>query len=288
MKLLKRLILFTLASEIDFFLKAEGFEYKPYKFLYERLANYKHSSIRDATLQLAETGEIDKIIKNGLSFFRLTARGRERLLSFFPISIGQKKVWDRIWRIAVISPVIANFNSRANRRLPPTSRLRRIRKSANTKELADKIRTLRHNLRKMGFKKLSRGVYLSPLPISKDIKEYLLKTDLFGLVTVIESRRLLIGDNAQLAWHIWGLEELVEKYNQVVKGIEKLLNNLKKQKKLSNQSKLQFSAILSDYFSLLETDPGLPKKLLPTDWPADFAHECFLKLVEKVKILESE
>lgn len=262
MKLLKRKILFILADEIDFFIKAEGFEYKPYKFLYERLNNYRQSSIRDACLQLVETGEVDKIIKNGLPLFRLTARGRERLLSFFPISIGQKKVWDRTWRICL-------FQSKKQTH-------------------PDKIRTLRRNLRKMGFKKFSRGVYLSPLQISKDIKEYLLKSGLFGLVTVIESRKLLVGDDAQLAWHIWRLEKVAEKYNFFIKKEEKLLRDLKEQKRLSNRSKLQFFALLNTYFSLLETDPGLPRKLLPKDWPADFARERLLRLAEKIKTLEDE
>lgn len=268
MKLLKRKILFILASEADFFSKGEGFEHRPYKFLYERLGSYSRSSIRGAALQLVEAGEIDRIIKNDLALFRLTARGRERLLSFFPISIGQKKAWDRTWRIAVISPVKPN--------------------SKQKKELANKIRTLRRSLRKKGFKKFSRGIYFSPLQISKDIKEYLLKNDLLSLTTVIESRDLLVGDNAQLAWQLWKLDKLAEDYNRLIKRVEELLMVLKRQKKLSNKSKIQFSALLSTYFSLLEVDPGLPKKLLPAGWPVDTVRQCFLKLAEKVSILEKE
>lgn len=263
MKVLKRKILFTLASEVDFFIKSEGFEYKPYGFIYWRLGDYQKSSIRDAVLQLVESGEIDKITRNGTPLFRLTSQGRDRLLSFFPISIGQRKVWDRIWRIAIISSKLKVQNSKL-------------------------IRNLRRGLRKLGFKKLSRGVYLTPLPISAKLREFLLENNLTAQIAVIESRKLLVGDDKQLAKQIWQLDSLVESYSQFVNRVKNLLSFFKKQKGLSKKEKKQFSFILNILFSLLETDPGLPKKLLPDDWPADVAREQFLKLALKIKVLENE
>lgn len=277
MKLLKRKILFSLASETDFFFKPEGFEYKAYGFLYWRLADYQPSSIRDAILQLVESGEVDKIIRNGLPLFRLTSKGRDRLLSFFTISTGQKKVWDRIWRIALV---------RSSSRISSKSKKRKSKKEV--KEKLKELRKLRQGLRKLGFKKLSPGVYITPLPISEKLRDFLLKESFSAQVAVIESRKLLMADDEQLAKQIWSLNSLLEKYNQFIRRVNKLLKNLKTEKRLLKKEKKQFSLILSDFFSLLEADPGLPKKLLPDDWPLDLAKIRFLKLVERVKFLENE
>ena len=255
MKLLKRKIIFCLASEIDFFKLNEGFAYYPYSFLYPRLFQFKKSSVRDAILQLVRSGEVDKIIRNNVPFFRLTSRGREKLLSFFPQSLGQKKVWDRIWRLVIINS-----------------------KFKKQKEKLGKLRKLRLALKSLGFKKLNRGVYLTPLPISAQLKHLLLGEDFSAKIAVIESRRLLLGDDEQLAKEIWSLDQVLVNYQNLITRQKKLLRKLKDKKRLTNQEEKQFFLILNDYFSLLEKDPGLPKKLLPPDWPQEKCSQVFLAL----------
>lgn len=272
MKLLKRKILFCLASEVDFFKISEGFEYYPYKFLYPRLSNFKSSSIRDAALQLVESGEVDKIMRNKTVLFRLTAKGRDRLLSFFPISIGQKKVWDHIWRLAIVKAgPLDTVNKSASG------------VAARSSQRQGELRKLWSALKKLGFKKLSRGVYLTPLPISKQLKDLILEGKFSVKIAVIESRRVLLGDNKQLAKQIWPLEDLEKDYKNFVNQAKTLLKKIKKQKSLTDKAKTQFFLILDFFFSLLEKDPGLPKKLLPDDWSFDLAKETCLKLANKVK-----
>jgi len=274
MKLLKRKILFVLGSEIDFFLKSDGLEYKNYEFLYGRLLGFKPSSIRGSVLQLVKTGEVDKIIRNGTPLFRLTSQGRDRLLSFFPISIGQHKVWDGIWRIALIK--------KQNDLSFLTDK-----KKIDNRRASYELRVLRRGLRSLGFKKLSRSIYITPLPISNQIKSFCLENQFFNAqIAVIESRRLIIGDNKQIAKQIWGLDQLVSAYQVVITKIDRLLSGFKEEKGLKNREKKAFSLILDLYFNLLEADPGLPKKLLSSDWPADLVKERFIKLALKVKQLE--
>lgn len=270
MKLLKRLILFTLASEIDFFNKTEGFDYKTYRFLYERLMAYQESSIRDAVLQLVSLGEVDKIVRNEAPLFRLTSRGRDRLLSFFILSIGQKRVWDNIWRVVLLGLEVGN------------KKLIGRKNKLRVKEL-NQLRKLKAGLSKLGFRKFSRGVYLSPLPISARLREYLLDNNASASTIVIESRQILVGDDQQLAKEIWQLTKIEEKYRFLISRIEQLLRVLKSKKVLNNKEKTNFSAILTTYFSLLENDPGLPKKLLSPDWPLDLVKEKFLKLATKLR-----
>jgi DNA-binding transcriptional regulator PaaX len=270
MKLLKRLILFTLASEVDFFNKTEGFDYKSYRFLYHRLMGYQESSIRDAALQLVGLGEVDKIVRNEAPLFRLTSRGRDRLLSFFILSIGQKRVWDNIWRVVLIgqelSPIKSNKANKSNRT-----------------NWTNELRTLKTGLKKLGFRMFSRGVYLSPLPISARLREYLLHNNASAATIVIESRQILVGDDQQLAKEIWQLTKIEEEYQLLISRINQLLSVLKSKKVLNDKEKNSFSAILTNYFSLLENDPGLPKKLLSPDWPLELVKEKFLKLAARLR-----
>lgn len=252
MRALKRKILFTLTLPVDFFKISEGFLYRPYHFIYHFLPSFQRGSIRDAIGQLVKSQDVDKIVRNHVPNFRLTGMGRERLLSFFPISFGQSRVWDRRWRLAIIKEKLRG-------------------------------RRLRRKLRGWGFKKLARGVYLTPMPVSEKLKNYLLEEKLLGKVTVVESRRLLGGDDKNLAKNIWQLEELVGKYHDFINQCQKLLKRTMEKKRLVNREKIEVVKLLDDYFFLLSDDPGLPKKVLPVDWPADFAREIFLKIFQQLE-----
>jgi len=200
--------------------------------------------------QLVKSGEVDKIVRNNVPFFRLTGMGRERLLSFFPISIGQSRVWDKRWRIAIVS---------------------------------SKFKVKSSKLKEFGFKRLARGVYITPMAVSEELKSYLLEENLLGKVTVIESRRLIGSDDKNLAKKIWKLEEIIEKYSSFIKGCESLLKKIRSQKRLGVREKNEVKELFNDYFLLLSVDPGLPKKVLPSDWPADFGREVFLKIFEDLE-----
>lgn len=248
MKVLKKKILLTLSLPVDFFKKGESSIYQPYRFLYFLLPNFRRGSIRDAVGQLNRSGELDKIVRNNVPYFRLTGAGRERLFSFFPISLGQSRVWDRRWRIVIGTP-----------------------------------RKVRRKLRELGFRKLARGVYITPMPVSGQLRSFLLQENLLGEVTVIESRRFLAGDDKNLAKKIWELEELVKEYGDFIKKCKSLLKKMKSEKRLKNRDKNEVVELFNSYFFLLSSDPGLPKKVLPSDWPADLARETFLSIFERLR-----
>jgi len=248
MKVLKKKILLALSLPMDIFKKTKGFYYKPYRYIYFLLFNFRRGSIRDAMGQLTKSGEVDKIIRDNLPYFRLTGAGKERLLSFFPISLGQSQVWDEKWRVVVGAP-----------------------------------RKLRLKLIKIGFQKLSQGAFITPLSISEKLKNYLLEEKLLGKVTVIESRRFLGNDDKSLAKENWQLEKLVKEYNDFIKKCRSLLKEMNDKKRLMNQDEEMVVELFNSYFSLLSNDPGLPKKVLPDDWPGDFAREVFLKIFEQLE-----
>ena len=245
MKILKRKILLTLSLPIDFFKQKEGFDYKPYSFVYFLLSDYQKGSIRDAIHQLVRSGEVDKIIRDRQPLFRLTAIGRERLLSFFPIAVGQKKVWDRRWRLVVTS-------------LP----------------------LIKQKLRKLGFKRLARAVYLTPMPVSNKLQDFFLDKNLLGKVFFCETRRILAGDDQNLAKNVWKLEQISQNYQIFIKECGRLLKRIKGEKGLEIEEEKQVALLFNHYFLLLSDDPGLPKKLLMSDWPADLARDKFLSIFQ--------
>jgi len=249
MRILKKKILLALSLPVDFFKGKESFSYYPYSFLYF-LIKFKKGSVRDAIGQLVKSGEVDKIIRNNMSYFRLTGVGRERLLSLFPISVGQGQVWDQRWRI-----IIKNVKCQMS----------------NVK------------LKEFGFKKLARGVYITPMPISEELKSYLLEENLLGGVVIVESRGLLTIDNKDLAKKIWNLEELAKRYNDFIKQCKRLLKRVVTKKRLKDREENEVVKLFDSYFFLLFGDPGLPKKVLLDDWPADFAREIFLDFFEQLR-----
>ena len=234
----------ALSLPVDFFKKGEGFIYQPYNFLYF-LLRFRPGSIRDAIGQLIKLEEVGKIIRNNVLYFRLTGAGRERLLSFFPISLGQSRVWDGKWKIVIGAP-----------------------------------RILKPKLAGLGFKKLTKGVYMTPMPVSRQVKNCLLEKNLLGKVIVIESRRILAGDNRNLAQKLWKLENLAKEYRSFISQCRRLLKKMKGQKGLKDRYKIKVVELFDAYFLLLSEDPGLPKRVLIDDWPADFAREIFLKIFE--------
>lgn len=261
---LKNLILFSLVSEQELFKDDLELEYYDYDYLYDRLAQYKHSSIRDAVLQLVDKGQVNKLKQDARVYFRLNNRGKHQLMGLFPSYKTRKKIWDRKWRIAIIRGKS------------------RLKKPENRTERITNLSELRHKLRENGFKKYIRGVYIQPFTITEKVREFLLNEKFTPLLTVIESSSLIVGDHQQLAMQIWNLQNLMNRYQQFIKRVDRLIIKINNKKVLKNKDKLEFSLILQEMFTLLKIDPGLPKKLLMSRWPAKKSRTKFLELTKLI------
>lgn len=263
---LKSLVLFILAIEADFLNPTkQSFAYHDYSYIYQRLDQFKKSSIRGAVLQLVEEGDIDKLTSSAKPSFRLTERGRSKLLQDFPLYQQQKKVWDRKWRIALIRGG------------------KRGRKPENRTERITNLRDLRTGLRELGFRQFIRGVYLTPFPIEERLNEFLLENKFTPFVTVFVSDDLMVGDNKQLAFRLWNLESLIDQYQDLSKKVDKLIINIKGQNNLKGQVKKDFNFLIQKYYQVLKKDPGLPRQLLIDQWPGDTLQRKFLELTKLVE-----
>ncbi|MCG2691653.1 hypothetical protein L6272_02365 [Microgenomates group bacterium] len=246
MKLLKKKLLFCLDIGGDL-------EYQSYEFLYFRLAEYEPGSVRDAAIRLEKAGLVDKIVRNNQSYFRLTGLGKEQLVKSLNLSRGQQSVWDLIWRLVIVN------------------------------DAQGQSRVLESGLRALGYKRVTRGVYVTPFKVSGPTKQLFLDHKWQNMAQIIESRRLVLGDDQQWARRLWKLDQTSTAYFEFVNFSERLLKMGRKNFSLLKQSKGGFKTALDKYFSLIVSDPGLPRKLLPPDWQAEEARELFNRLVVLAK-----
>ena len=115
--------------------------------------------------------------------------------------------------------------------------------------------------------------------VSEATKQLFSQKDWFSRAQVIESRKLIVGDDLGLARGLWKLDQTAAGYFRFIKRAEQLLKIGRKNVLLLQQSKGGFKQVYDEYFELLLSDPGLPKKLLSEDWPAGRADELFSRLV---------
>jgi len=246
MKFLKKKLLFSL------FLNDS--EYHAYKYLYFRTGEFEAGSVRGAVNELVTEGLVDKLKRNQHSRFRLTASGRGFLLKNLPCLSRESRPWDKRWRIAII-----------------------------VNKIGPALRPLQRHLRRLGYRHLSRGVYISSANVAETTRELLIKNHWLSQVVVVESRRVLGADDQQLARNLWHLESLSGQYVEFITLAERLIKQSRSNLILLQQAKFGFKAVFDSYFKLVLNDPGLPKALLLPDWQADAARELFWRLVELAK-----
>ena len=217
-------------------------EYKTYEWLYFRLSEFDDGSVRAAATELEKAGLVDKIIRGNKALFRLTANGRGQLEV-------RKPGWDNIWRVAILT------------------------------NPGEEARPLARELGRLGYKRVSRAVYVTPFSVSEATKRLFWQTRYQNKGEVIESRRLIVGDSLQLAKNLWGLEAKNRDYQAFVNLCTRLLKVARQNIMLLKQPKSSFKLCFDNFFQLMKADPGLPKKLLPADWQAEIAQELFSRLV---------
>lgn len=239
MKLLKKKLLFSLASE-------PGTEYKTLNFLYFRLSEFTSGSVRDAAGRLEKAGYLDKINRDNQSFFRLTILGKEMVKQPAP-------VWDKQWRLVVLT------NSRGY------------------------SRAVERVLVGLGYRRMSRGVYITPFLVGIETKQLFLKHNWQNLGQIMEVKRLVLGDDQQLVKKLWRLEDIGQQYADFITSTARLLKLSRQNFALLQQAKGGFKTCFDHYFNLRMVDPGLPKALWPQNWPADEARELFTRLVVVAK-----
>ena len=129
-------------------------------FYQEGMAAYKHryffdpwlgpdytpSSLASSLNYMLKTGYIEKVIKKGKPYLRLTSKANKKLKRDFSIFRMQKRKWDGKWRMVI-------FDIKEKFKL--------VRKA------------LRDKLKQLGFGMLQKSVYISPYDFEEDMYQFL-------------------------------------------------------------------------------------------------------------------
>lgn len=200
-------------------------------------------AFRKAVSRLLATDDIDKVVNDkGVVSYRLSAKGQTRFQRDFPLSKLSQKPWDGLWRVIIFDVEEASKRKRNH---------------------------LRQKLVSLGFGRFQKSVYLTPLNILADLKDYLTSEGLYGRAVVFEAKEVLGIDSKAIADWTWKLTSLNAGY----------LDLIEQEKDLKDTDLVEEEKDLrSKFFTLLAKDPFLPKELLPPDWLRERARKAVLRI----------
>lgn len=243
------------AQEVKDPLQIMGKSYEAmYGFIPKR---YKRNNFFQTVSRNFRTGDIEKIIKNDKIYLRLTSAGKERLYRDFPI-LNLTKKWNKHWLIVVF-------------------------------DISEKSKSVRNNFRRklksLGFGMLQESVWISPLSIGQDMREFINSIGLSEHVFVMEISGFVLGDPKELVRSIWSLDRLekdflrlkdkIDNLNQLIKTENDRINKneakrVKGQMNKDNVNKDYMNELLkkkrqvmNNILEFLVNFPALPGELLP-------------------------
>lgn len=155
--------------------------------------NYGSPNLSAAVSKMFKTGYLEKIIKNGEPYLRITGKGKQALVRDFPIFSLRPKKWDRIWRIVFYD-------------IPEKQRLRR--------------KALELKLKELGFGMIQESVYISSFDMTEDLREFLTEQGLGDFVFVSIAKQIFAGSPRELVRKVWNLEKINDQYFRIYQEIQ--------------------------------------------------------------------
>lgn len=259
------MLLLGLGNVLDLFEEVRdpfGFVGKSYENIYGWIpSRYKRNNFNQLVWRNLRTGYIEKILKDGKPYFRLTSSGKNKITRDFPLLKLHQRKWDRKWRIVIFD--IEEVNRQTRERF-------------------------RCKLKELGFGMLQESVFVSPYDIAADFAEFIESQGLEDSAYVLEVSNIVLGNMRSLVDRVWGLTKINNEYQNIIQEIKEnsLISDSDRRHKLNNDmggKKLKDIAkgIWSKYLEVVLKDPFLPKDLLPVDWEGERARI----MVKKMRIV---
>ena len=248
----KKLLLFLFAG-YDFWDRYLSYSATRYRLYF---GDWKESVIYSTISQLLSVGQIEKVIKKGEVFLRLTSKGSKKLKQDISLFKYSQKPWDNYWRLVVFD-------------IPEKNKVLRD--------------TLRRKLVSLGLGQWQRSVYITPFDLEEEINQFLKAQKLFGFCFCLKAKRLSKGDDREIARIAFKLDEINNQYYKFVdEDIEEAMFLLR-DGKLKPEN---IQSLVDKYLELILKDPYLPKELLPEVWWADEAKKGLKNFLIRLESLK--
>jgi phenylacetic acid degradation operon negative regulatory protein len=282
----KDILLLGLAGSLDIFEEVKDpfhIVSSSYKQMYGWVPDrYRKHNFYQLVSRSIKTDLIEKVEKDGEMYIRITSKGRGEIKRDFPLISFQKKDWDGKWRMIMFDIDEVNKNTRDQ---------------------------LRRKLKELGFGMLQKSVFISPHDLLSDFIEFSKSRGIKDYIYFLETDRLIVKSNVDLASRVWKLDELNQKYKDIVEQIEDLnddnrengnlsymtnqrdrdkksdssevnngKNSIRKKHKRKKDSEGIRIKIRNDWLAITTIDPYLPERFLPNPWYGKKAREMVRSL----------
>lgn len=222
---------------------------------------YKKHNFYQLVSRSFKTQLIEKVEKAGEVYIRITSKGKNEIQRDFPMLSLQNRKWDRRWRIVMFD-------------------IEEIKKQVRER--------LRIKLKELGFGMLQKSVFISPHDMLKDFSEFAALTGIKDYLYLLETHKLIVSDERELANKVWKLDDLNEKYKNIIDEIYKMKNShmiadsdrMKKSDGQMEEKVRNIKAnIRNSWLKIVLEDPFLPRTFLPKPWYGDKAEKLVKKLI---------
>ena len=223
-----------------------------YKSMYGWIPRrYQRHNFYQLVSRSLKTQLIEKIEKDGKIYMRITSEGKKTIQRDFPMLLLQNREWDGRWRIVMF----------------------------DVEEVNKKVRErLRSKLKELGFGMLQKSVFITPHDMLRDFIEFTQKSGIKDYLYILETHKLMVGDEKEFANKIWKLAELNEKYKEIIDEIGEIKNrhmisDSDRIEKSDIQVEKNIRIVKNKWLMIVVKDPFLPKILLPKPWYGEKAEK---------------
>ncbi|MBT2457847.1 PaaX family transcriptional regulator C-terminal domain-containing protein [Streptomyces sp. ISL-86] len=143
---------------------------------------------------------------------------------------------------------------------------------------------LRSRLARLGFGNVAPGVWIAPAHLAEETGHTLARLHLTAYVELFRGAHLGFAPTAEAVARWWDLTALAKQHEEFLDLHEPALRALQSGPKPTPEEAYRgYLLALDSWRRLPYADPGLPRELLPADWPGDRAAAVFTELHERLR-----
>lgn len=215
---------------------------------------FSSGSVRTALSRVCQQGWLESARDGKLSYYGLTARGRERMEEAAArIFHSRAGAWDGQWTLVTV---------------------------ASSEGKRDHRERLRREMEWLGFGRLATATWISPNPIARDAIHHLKLQGIDEEIEVFTARHVGTSSRSEIVARCWDIPAISRQYEQFIGAWQPRFKHA--QSRIWRNEPLVDSECFADkiwlvhqYRKFLFIDPRLPAELLPAHWPGWTAWQLF-------------